>query len=944
MKKFLVKMLVGLFLAVLTAPLAVEIAAAAPGDFLFKWGKPHLLSNPNAIAVDGSGNIYLLQGSQVRVLDKNGTLLRSWGSYGTGNGQSIYPSGLALAGNKVYVCDAGNDRIQEFDSNGNFIKLWGGEGTGAGKFSFPEGIATDKSGNVYVSDTGNSRIEIFDGNGSFIRSFTGSGDGQLHSPANLAVDGAGNIYVVDGFNILAFSNTGSFLRKWAAHGDGGEPSGIAVDSAGNIFVGINPVADWYPPEKIQVFDSSGNFLRQWGSFGFNEGQFYTIGGVALDATGNVYVADTMNDRIQIFDNTGKFLAKIGGHDADGQFDTPFGVATDAAGYVHVGDERNFRIQTFDGSGNFVRKFGSLGEGPGQFANIVGLATDRLRNLYVADAGTSELGHGQSLIQIFSPSGSFLRSWEVFAGELTRPTRVAVDNSGNVYVTDRYSSRVVVFDSSGNAVRTWGRLGTDDGLFNGPIGIAIDPLNNVYVVDQGNSRIQVFSSSGVFLRKWGSNGTGDGQFSYPTDIAVDGSGRVYVTESDYNLKRARVQAFDSSGKFIGKWGSYGTGDGQLYDPVGIAADPSGSRIYVVDATLNRVTAFQGFGDQLPAGWIGRDIGSVGVTGKASYAGGIFTIQGSGANIWGTADAFQYVYQPLTGDGQIVARVTSVENTNGYAKAGVMIRESLAADSRHVMVDMTPGYGAEFSRRLTTGGSTTVNAKGGVGFPEWVKLVRQGSTFSAYISKDGVTWTSMGSATVIMAGSVYVGLIANSHLNSVLCRTTLDNVTVTSQKQGPTVTLTAPSDGASFSAPGNVTLSASATAGTGTTVKQVVFYSGATLIGTASAAPYTVTWNNVPAGSYSLTAKVTDSLGQTATSPAVSITVSSSGLPAPWLSQDVGSVGAVGSASYANGIFTVKGSGGNIWSSSDAFRFVYQPMTGDAQIIARIATVQNTNAYA
>jgi DNA-binding beta-propeller fold protein YncE len=945
MKNFLVKILTALFLAVLAAPLAVERADAAPGDFLFKWGTPHLLNHPDTIAVDGSGNIYLLQNSQVWVLDKKGTLLRSWGSYGTGHGQFVYPSGLAVAGDKVYVSDAGNDRIQEFDSNGNFIRTWGSQGTGPGMFSFPEGIATDKNGNVYIADSENARIQVFDGSGNFIRSFAGSGDVQLRYPRDLAVDGAGNIYVVDGVDILVFNNSGSFLRKWGAYGDGGDPSGIAIDSAGNIFVGVNPYTDFFPPEKVQVFDSNGNFIRQWGSFGFNDGQFFNLGGVALDPSGNVYVADTNNDRIEIFDNAGKFLAKIGGHDADGQFNTPFGVATDTAGYVHVGDQRNYRIQSFDGSGNFLRKFGSLGDGPGQFANIAALATDRLRHLYVADPGGGELGHGYSLIQVFDASGSFLKSWQVLPGQgTTKPTRLAVAASGNVYVSDGYNNRILVFDSSGNLVTTWGRFGTSDGLFSTPIGVAVDASDNVYVVDQGNSRIQVFSSSGVFLRKWGSNGTGDGQLSYPTDIAVDGSGRVYVTESDYNLKRARIQVFDATGKFVGKWGSYGTGDGQLYDPVGIAADPSGSRIYVVDATLNRVSAFKGFGDQLPAGWIGRDIGSVGVTGRASYANGIFTIQGSGANIWGTADAFHYVYQPLVGDGQIVARVTSVENTNGYAKGGVMIRESLAADSRQVMVDMTPGYGAEFSRRLTTGGATTVNANGGVGVPEWVKLVRQGSTFSAYISKDGVTWTSMGSATVSMASSVYVGLIANSHLNSVLCRTTLDNVAVTSQKQGPTVALTAPSDGASFSAPGNITLSASATAGTGATVKQIDFYSGATLIGSASAAPYTVTWSNVPAGSYSLTAKVTDSLGQTATSPAVSVTVSSSGLPAPWLSQDVGSVGVVGSAAYANGTFTLKGSGANIWGSSDAFRFVYQPMTGDAQIIARVATVQNTNAYA
>jgi len=104
----------------------------------------------------------------------------------------------------------------------------------------------------------------------------------------------------------------------------------------------------------------------------------------------------------------------------------------------------------------------------------------------------------------------------------------------------------------------------------------------------------------------------------------------------------------------------------------------------------------FAQPLPSPWINQDVGSTGAAGSASYGSGTFTVRGSGADIWDVADAFQFVYQPLSGDGQIIARVLSVQNTNTYAKAGVMLRESLTAGSRHVILDALPGGAIEFRR--------------------------------------------------------------------------------------------------------------------------------------------------------------------------------------------------------------------------------------------------------
>jgi regulation of enolase protein 1 (concanavalin A-like superfamily) len=344
------------------------------------------------------------------------------------------------------------------------------------------------------------------------------------------------------------------------------------------------------------------------------------------------------------------------------------------------------------------------------------------------------------------------------------------------------------------------------------------------------------------------------------------------------------------------------------------------------------------------WTSVDVGSVGVAGSTSYLNGVFTETGSGANIWGTVDAFRFTYLRITGDAEIVARVTSVQNTNGYAKGGVMIRESLAPDSAHAMMDLMPVYGAEFSRRMYSGGTTSVTAKSGIAAPYWVKLVRNGDTLTGYIARDGINWTMIGSSEVYMPGTVYVGLIVNSHNNSVLCKATMDSVKVTGQLDMPTAIIVDPQNGAAYRYPATVPISAVATASGGATVTKVDFFAGATHIGSASTSPYSVTWSNVSAGNYALTAKVTDSNGFTATSAPVNITVSGGGLPAPWLTQDVGSVGLAGTASFLNGSYTVKGSGANIYGTADAFRFVYQPISGDVTIVARVTALQNTNTYA
>lgn len=180
--------------------------------------------------------------------------------------------------------------------------------------------------------------------------------------------------------------------------------------------------------------------------------------------------------------------------------------------------------------------------------------------------------------------------------------------------------------------------------------------------------------------------------------------------------------------------------------------------------------------LPNPWQQSDVGSVAAAGSASVSSGTFTVRGSGADIWGNADGFHYVYQTLTGNGEIVARVTAVQNTDPWAKAGVMIRETLASGSRHAFVCLTPGNGLAFQRRVATGGVSTHTSGGASTAPAWIRLTRSGNTFTAFRSTDGVSWTQVSSDTIAMATQVFLGLAVCSHSNGTINTSTFDNVRV------------------------------------------------------------------------------------------------------------------------------------------------------------------------
>ena len=180
-------------------------------------------------------------------------------------------------------------------------------------------------------------------------------------------------------------------------------------------------------------------------------------------------------------------------------------------------------------------------------------------------------------------------------------------------------------------------------------------------------------------------------------------------------------------------------------------------------------------------VSQDIGNVAATGNASEDGGTYTVESSGADIWNTADELRFVYETLRGDGEVVARVVSVENTNNWAKSGVMIRESLSADSKCAMVYQRPDKQVGFQVRAATGGSSARygSLQGGTSAVKYVRVVRDGNNIRGYYSTSSASgpWTQIGtSQSVSMGMEVYVGLAATSHNDGTLCTSVFDNVAI------------------------------------------------------------------------------------------------------------------------------------------------------------------------
>jgi RHS repeat-associated protein len=359
--------------------------------------------------------------------------------------------------------------------------------------------------------------------------------------------------------------------------------------------------------------------------------------------------------------------------------------------------------------------------------------------------------------------------------------------------------------------------------------------------------------------------------------------------------------------------------------------SGPLLVSVAPTMNNSNpvVFQVTSQPLPSSWLNRDVGSVAIAGSATFANGTFTVNGSGHGIAGTADGMHFVYQPLTGDGTIIAEVASLSSSS---QAGVMMRATLGPSSIYG-AGLDNGNYSYFYDRTSTGGSGADVGYLSATVPGWVELVRSGNTISSYTSANGVTWTQVGTTqTISMAQNVYVGLFVTSEYNTSLATGTFANVSVSSSATpAPVITSLSATTGAVGS---QIVISGS---GFGATQgSSLVLLNGtAVTINSWSATTIVMT---IPTGATTglLVVSVAPSMND---SNPVMFEVTTQPLPTGWLDQDIGTVAIAGSATYASGTFTVKGSGQGIAGTADGMHFVYQPLSGNGTIIAQVTSVSS-----
>ena len=237
---------------------------------------------------------------------------------------------------------------------------------------------------------------------------------------------------------------------------------------------------------------------------------------------------------------------------------------------------------------------------------------------------------------------------------------------------------------------------------------------------------------------------------------------------------------SGASFTGWWSADGLAWTQLgaAQTISMTATPkAGLAVTAHDNAVLNTSTFSNV-SLLGTGWSSADIGTVNVPGGTVLdpVTGAWTATASGTDIWGAADQQQFAYQSLTGDGVIVARVNGLANTDPWAKAGVMIRDSTSAGARNAMLAITPGNGTTMQWRDTAGGASSAWGTNTDTAPRWLRLARSGNTFTAWKSSDGATWTTVHSVTLALPATLQFGLALTSHNAAALNTATFDNVTV------------------------------------------------------------------------------------------------------------------------------------------------------------------------
>ena len=737
------------------------------------------LASPVGVAADAAGNVYFSSGNTVFRVDASGTLTRVAGTgkpgYSGDSGpateaQLNLPKGVAVdGGGSVYIADSGNNVVRKVTPDGVIQTVAGG-------FNAPQGVAVDLAGNLYISDTGNCVVREVTGGGATLTvagnaSCGFSGDGgaatsaQLNGPTGLVVDAAGRIFIADtGNNAVRMVSAGKITTVAGVggsagyDGDGGPavrallnvPTGVALDAAGNLYISA----------------SASNVIRE---VRIADGTIATIAG-----------------------NARQGFAGDGGPAVSAQLWAPWGVATDLAGEIFIGDYYNYRVRKIAAGGTISTLAGNglkdyHGDGgpatASQLTQPKAVAVDSSGNLYIADTfgntvrkvtpdGTTATFAGTG-VQGYSGDGGLAT-----AAQLNRPRGIAVDSTGNVYISDTDNQRVREVTTDGK-INTFAGIGvagfSGDGAapnlaeLSSPSGLAVDSSGNLYIADLANNVVREISSSIILTIAGAFNAGyfGDGNtatsalLNSPSSVALDSAGNLYI--ADYFNHAIRKVTLST--KIISTVAGNGTagysGDAaaatsaQLFLPWGVAVDSSGN-IFIGDSGNNVIREVASGGNiTTVAGNHASGAGYAGDGGPATSAllnGASSLVVSSSGNVY-IADTNNNAIRLLTAGGSHA--VLSVSATHsGFFQPG----QTGAAYS--VVVSNAPGAGATsggVTVTVTPSAGLTVGSMSGTGWScsggtcTRSDALAAGSSYSAITVAGSVAGGSGSSVTIQIAVS-------------------------------------------------------------------------------------------------------------------------------------------------------------------------------------------------
>jgi uncharacterized protein (TIGR03437 family) len=687
------------------------------------------------------------------------------------------PRKLAIAGSNVYF-SSGNS-VFKIDASGSMTLVAGNSRAGfsgdggpavSAQLNAPQGLALDAAGNLYIADSANNRVRKVDTKG-IITTFAGNGtvnppgfwgdtgpatDASLHLPTGLAVDSSGKVYIaVSADNTVRVVSTDGVINIFAGAGYKGYYGDYAADSVtGKVTnTGVATVAGLTNPQDIAIGPSGSLLIADTGNATIRKvdsaGVITTISGngnigisgddvattlamiapfdVAVDSSGNVYVAEYGSNRIRKIDTSGKITTAIGdgnqGFAGDNgppnkvEMNLPTSVAVDSSGNLYFADSLNNRIRKlaggnvnpFAGNGAFSRSGDGNAATSAQLNTPLGVAVGTAADLYIADTANNTVRRvAGGVISGFAGTGAAGSSGDGLAAagaQLNGPQGLALDSAGNLYIADTQNNRVrKVANGTISTVAGSGTAGfAGDGgqagsaQLNAPFGVALDSAGNLYIAEFSNNRVRKVSTNGNISTLAGngvSGFSGDGlqataaMLNGPQGVAVDSAGNVFIADTANNRVRKvapngviTTVAGNGAAGFSGDGGS--AVNAQVGNPVAVAVDSVGN-VYIADGSARvrklflsgLITTIAGTGTR---GYTG-DGGSApnarlnGPSALAIYEpSGAFSTLVHPDSIW-VADTLNNAVRLLqfTGGGTTVSAVTNgASNLNGPVAAGEVV---------------------------------------------------------------------------------------------------------------------------------------------------------------------------------------------------------------------------------------------------------------------------------